>query len=285
MSKYTQVKAFKVKAIRTASALSLGLFVGIVFAQGAPQITFYENNDFIGRSFTTTQPVTNFGRQGFNDRASSVVVSGGRWEVCEDASYGGRCVVLKPGNYSSLGDMALNDRLSSTRLASGRRGNQLDAPEPMAGPAYDYRRRPNERLYQADVTYARAVVGTPEQRCWVEPQQVTTPAERSGPSVGRGILGAVIGGVIGHQIGNGTGRDIATVGGAVTGAVLGAKSGQSSGTPQVTTSEVKRCENVANQPAAYWDVGYTFKGIAHQVQLKEAPGATVQVNKNGEPRQ
>ena len=264
--------------------LILGFGSAAINAQTAPQITFYENNDFVGRSFTTQQPVSNFGRKGFNDRASSVVVSGGRWEVCEDVAYAGRCVVLKPGNYSSLGDMALNDRLSSTRIANDRRGSQLDSPDPMVAPAYDYRQRPNERLYQADVTYARAVVGTPEQRCWVENEQVSAP-ERNSPSVGRGILGAVIGGVIGHQIGGGRGRDVATVGGAVTGAVIGAKSGQGSGTPEVSTREVKRCENAANQVPAYWDVGYTFRGVAHQVQLKQAPGATVQVNRSGEPRQ
>jgi len=35
-------------------------------------------------------------------------------------------------------------------------------------PAYDNRWRSNERLYEANVTSVRAVVGTPEQRCWVE---------------------------------------------------------------------------------------------------------------------
>ncbi len=37
---------------------------------------------------------------------------------------------------------------------------------------YDYRRRENERLYEANVTYVRAVVGPPQQRCWVEPALV-----------------------------------------------------------------------------------------------------------------
>ena len=269
---------------KASLVLTFGFGSAGINAQTAPQITFYEHSDFVGRSFTTQQPVSNFALKGFNDRASSVVVSGGRWEVCEDVAYAGRCVVLKPGNYSSLGDMALNDKLSSTRLTNENRGSQLDSPDPMTAPAYDYRQRPNERLYQADVTYARAVVGAPEQRCWLEKEQVTAPG-RNAPSVGRGILGAVIGGVIGHQIGGGRGRDVATIGGAVTGAVIGAKSGQDRGSPELSSRDVKRCENAANQVPAYWDVGYTFRGVMHQVQLKEAPGATVQVNRMGEPRQ
>lgn len=70
---------------------------------------------FEGRSFTTQQQVGDFGRFGLNDRASSVVVIGERWEVCENIRFGGRCVVLLPGRYASLSSMGLNDRVSSGR--------------------------------------------------------------------------------------------------------------------------------------------------------------------------
>ena len=69
---------------------------GLVIAtQAAAQVTFYEGEDFRGRSFTTDRQVGNFAGIGFNDRASSVVVRRDRWEVCEDAQFGGRCVVLQ----------------------------------------------------------------------------------------------------------------------------------------------------------------------------------------------
>src|SRR5688500_7033673 len=72
---------------------------GLVAAtSAAANVTFYEQTGFAGRSFTTSKQVQNFERSGFNDRASSVVVSGERWEVCEDARFAGRCVVLRPGN-------------------------------------------------------------------------------------------------------------------------------------------------------------------------------------------
>jgi uncharacterized protein YcfJ len=34
----------------------------------------------------------------------------------------------------------------------------------------------------------------------------------------------------------------------------------------------------------YWDVTYVFRGVQHRVQLSFAPGATITVNGNGEPR-
>ena len=92
---------------------------GLVFAaQEAAQITFYEGENFGGRSFTAERQIRDFSRFGFNDRAASVVVTGDRWEVCEDAGFAGRCVVLRPGQYRSLAAMGLNNRVSSVRDVS-----------------------------------------------------------------------------------------------------------------------------------------------------------------------
>ena len=83
--------------------------------QAAAQVTFFENDNFNGRSFTANRQVGNFARNGFNDLASSARVRGGRWEVCTDAGFGGRCVVLRQGNYPSFRQLGLNDRVSSVR--------------------------------------------------------------------------------------------------------------------------------------------------------------------------
>jgi uncharacterized protein YcfJ len=248
----------------------------------AAQITFYENEGFQGRNFTTNKAVGNFERNGFNDRASSVVVTGDRWEVCEDARFGGRCVVLRPGRYPSLAAMGLNDRISSVRDVS--RDARIDenryAPAPVA--TGDYRRRDNERLYEANVTSVRAVVGPPEQRCWVEQEQV--PQERSKVNVPGAVVGAVLGGILGHQVGNGRGQDIATVGGAVAGGAVGANVGRSGG-QQAATKDVQRCENVPSQARPdHWDVTYTFRGQEHRIQVTAPPGQTITVNEQGEPR-
>jgi len=250
-------------------------------AQG--QVTFYEREGFQGRSFTTEEQVANFDRFGFNDRASSLVVTGERWEICENAGFNGRCVVLRPGQYASLAAMGLNDRVSSVRTVAGDRriDDNRYAPAPVA--AADYRRRKDERLYEATVTSVRAVVGPPEQRCWVDREQAAAPARNN--AVPGAIAGALIGGILGHQIGNGRGNDVATVGGAVAGGVVGANIGRNSGGQPAATQDVKRCESVPSQAATqFWDVTYNFRGQEHRMQVTAPPGPTVTVNEQGEPR-
>jgi uncharacterized protein YcfJ len=248
--------------------------------QALAQITFYEDEGFRGRAFSTDRQLADFSRQGFNDRASSVVVDRGSWEVCEDARFGGRCVVLRKGSYDSLQGLGLNDRISSVRPVNGRGQYANEAPQPLAAPSYEYRRRPSERLYQANVTSARAVVGPPNQRCWMERQRVQ---ERRDLNVPGGIIGGVLGGILGHQIGGGTGNTVATIGGALGGAALGANVDRirDNGTGQ----EVRRCENTASGTPQYWDVAYNFRGVSHRAQMSTAPGQTISVNGDGEPRQ
>ena len=62
----------------------------------------------------------NLRQAGYNNQASSAVIEGGRWEVCDRPRFQGRCVVLRPGRYSSLSAMGLGDRVSSIRPAGGR---------------------------------------------------------------------------------------------------------------------------------------------------------------------
>ena len=252
-------------------------------AHASAQVTFYEGESFHGRAFTTAQPVRDFARNGFNDRASSVVVSGGRWEACEDARFEGRCVLLRPGNYDSLRALGMDNRISSVRPADNRRSYAAQ-PEPMAAANYDYRRRPSERVFTAPVTYVRAVMGSPTEHCWVERQPVSQPTS-SNANVPGALMGAVIGGVLGHQVGGGTGKDIATVGGAVAGGVIGSNVGRDNNNTYKSTQDIRRCENTASGTPAYWDVGYKFRGTDHQIQMSAAPGATISVNSAGEPRQ
>ncbi len=247
------------------------------------QISFYEHDGFAGRSFSTDRPVENFKNLGFNDRASSVLVEHDQWEVCEDAGFTGRCVVLREGRYPSLSSMGLNDRVSSVRAVGtdARIDNGRYAPAPPA--PVDYRRRRNERLFQADVTAVRAVVGTPEQRCWVERENI--PRERSQANVPGAIAGALIGGILGHQVGGGSGRDIATVGGVVAGAAVGGNVGRNRGDSYPSTRDVKHCTAVPTSARPdYWDVTYQFRGQEYHMQTTTPPGRTVTVNRQGEPR-
>ena len=264
------------------SKIALAVAGVVISTQAAAQVTFYEREGFDGRSFTTEKKVGNFERFGFNDRASSVIVLNDRWEVCESAQFSGRCVVLRPGRYPSLAAMGLNDRVSSVRTLGRHARVDDDRYAPAPVPVYDDHRRYNERLYEANVTSVRAVVGPPEQRCWIEREQVVQ--DRSGVNVPGAIVGAVIGGVLGHQVGGGRGKDIATAGGAVAGAAVGANVGRDGG-QQSYTQDVQRCASVPSQGRPdFWDVTYDFRGQEHRMQMTAPPGPTVTVNRHGEPR-
>jgi len=272
----------KKKHIQASAIAVLLLGLSALATPALAQITFYENDGFAGRSFTTKRPVTDFARYGFNDRASSVVVTRDRWEVCEDAAFGGRCVVLRQGRYASLQAMGLNDRVSSVRgISEDMRADDVRyAPAPLV--VNDYRRRGDERLFEANVTSVRAVLGPSEKRCWVEREEVGV--ERREANVPGAIAGAVIGGILGHQIGGGTGKDLATVGGVVAGAALGSNVGRNNRGEQVTTRDVQRCKETPAVNPAYWDVSYEFRGRTHRMQMTSPPGNTITVNRQGEPR-
>jgi uncharacterized protein YcfJ len=248
----------------------------------AAQVTLYEHDNLHGRVFTTDRQVNDLERYGFNDRASSVIIQGGQWELCEHANFEGRCVTLRRGQYASLGAMGMNDKVSSLRRVSAT-PTPVYAPPPVsapppAPPPYAYYPHHGETLYQANVVAVRAVLGPPEQRCWVEQQQV----QSSGANIPGAIIGGVLGGVLGHQIGNGRGNDVATAVGAVGGAAVGANVNRGT---QTSTQNVQRCADVPGSAApTYWDVTYEFRGLQHRAQLNFAPGPTITVNGRGEPR-
>jgi uncharacterized protein YcfJ len=275
---------------------AMGIVGMVVAAHAAAQVTFYSRDGFRGESFVADHQITNMERTGFNDRAQSAVVQSGTWQVCEDSRFEGRCAVLQPGEYPSLSDMGLGREISSVRAVEQRYGandGRYVAPAPIAAapaptyvapaPAYpaqpqanDYRRHGDERLFEAQVTSVRAVVGPPEQRCWVERREITGNANIPGA-----IVGGVIGGVLGHQIGGGRGQDVATVGGAVAGAAIGSNVGRDSEYGR----DVQHCSDVSRYDRPdYWDVTYVFDGLEHRVQMSSAPGATITVNRAGEPR-
>lgn len=265
-----------------SNTLAVTAVLGTLIAtQACAQVTVYEHDNFSGRFFTTPQQIGNFEREGFSDHVSSIVVINDRWEVCEEPHFQGRCLVLRPGRYASLAAMGMNDHIASVRMLS--RNTDVDerryAPAPVE--SNEYRRRDDEKVYEANVMSVHAIVGPPERRCWVEHEQVVQ--EHSGPNVPGAIAGALIGGILGHQVGGGRGNDLATAGGAVAGAAVGANAGR--GGDEVHTQDVQRCADTSQQAKPeYWDVTYSFRDREHHVQLTAPPGRTILVNDHGEPR-
>jgi uncharacterized protein YcfJ len=270
--------------MHTTLKATVALAAAMLAAQASAEITFYQREGFAGRAFTTYETIINLDRYGLNDKASSVVVEGQRYEVCEHERFQGRCVILRPGSYPSLGAMGLDNMVSSVRPIpwNVRVEPHRFAPEPqlVVREPDRWRRRDGERLFEVAVVDVRAVMGPPEQRCWVERERVVTEQ----PNVGGAVVGALIGGVIGHQIGGGSGRDLATAGGAVAGAVIGSSVDNG---PDYSVQRTQHCTaGRERERPQYWDVVYVFRGTEHHMQMTQppAPGAVITVNENGEPR-
>lgn len=93
------------------------------FAQAAAagEITLFTDSNFRGPRITIDRDAYNLVDMGFNDRASSIVVRSGIWQVCEDRDFGGYCAEFGPGEYREL--PRFNDRVSSVREIGRGRGH------------------------------------------------------------------------------------------------------------------------------------------------------------------
>jgi len=83
-------------------------------------LTLFEQRDFSGASLVVERPRRRLERADFDNIASSAIVSGEPWEVCDGEEFSGRCVVLRPGRYPTLAQLGLNNRISSARPAEPR---------------------------------------------------------------------------------------------------------------------------------------------------------------------
>ena len=80
----------------------------------AGAVQLYSAPGFRGPSIALDNNAWNLERRGFAERASSVIVNEGRWELCTEPGFNGRCRVFGPGQYAQLGPR-LNDNVSSLR--------------------------------------------------------------------------------------------------------------------------------------------------------------------------
>jgi hypothetical protein len=104
-----------------AAAAVLATFTHAAFAG---ELTLFSDSNFNGQRVTIDRDAPNLRDFDFNDRASSVVVSSGRWLLCEHANFGGRCAEFGPGEYREL--PGFNDAISSARQIDRGRGRWRD---------------------------------------------------------------------------------------------------------------------------------------------------------------
>lgn len=76
-------------------------------------VELFENSGLGGRRLTFQGETRSLSGAGFNDRASSMIIHEGQWQLCEHDNFGGKCVVYGPGRYDNLGPMT--DQASSLR--------------------------------------------------------------------------------------------------------------------------------------------------------------------------
>ncbi len=86
-------------------------------------LVLFDGNNGTGASKQFQSSVSNLQDQGFNDRANSIFVVSGKWELCNDKSFQSYCRTFGPGLHN-LGDQA--NKVSSLRPAasSGDGGGQ-----------------------------------------------------------------------------------------------------------------------------------------------------------------
>ncbi len=111
---------------RVESAREVGMYAnqtGSYSGYGRGSIDLYGQPEFRGRTMRLDRDAPTLEGSGFNDRASSVVVTEGVWQLCSDANFGGTCRIFAPGRYADLG-YGMAKEVSSARVVRGRR----DAP-------------------------------------------------------------------------------------------------------------------------------------------------------------
>jgi len=108
--------------------LKLALFLSAAWlsqaSASAGELTLFSGAGFQGRDVTLRSEIRDLTDLGFNDRASSMIVRSGRWEVCVDSDFRNECRVFEPGEYRGLDRMT--NAISSAREVGGGRGRDDD---------------------------------------------------------------------------------------------------------------------------------------------------------------
>lgn len=89
--------------------------------RGREGIEMYSARNFGGERFMVRRDMRQLNRNTFDDRAASLIVRGGQWEVCQHPDFGGRCQVFTRGEYPNL-ERAFTRSITSVRQVGGDHG-------------------------------------------------------------------------------------------------------------------------------------------------------------------
>lgn len=107
------------------------LLAGLASAQSAPgerpRAVLFDGVSFGGAPQPIVLETPNLGAQGFNNRASSIDVRAGEWQVCTDRNFSGRCEVLGPGRHN-LAAHGMDNLISSIRPVTQANKDMMEAP-------------------------------------------------------------------------------------------------------------------------------------------------------------
>jgi hypothetical protein len=92
-------------------------FIAAANAQGRPQIILYQEDNFRGAQLALGGDAPRIKQMHFDDRASSVRVLSGVWELCSDDVFKGRCITVSRDE-PRLDRLGMDDAISSVRLVS-----------------------------------------------------------------------------------------------------------------------------------------------------------------------
>lgn len=125
---------------RIESAREVGSYAsetGSYSGYGRGAIELYGQPGFRGRSMPLDRDAPTLEGSGFDDRASSLVVTEGTWQLCSEPGYSGTCRNYAPGRYPDLG-YGMAKEISSARLVRAHRqapavvSGGYEAPAPAA---------------------------------------------------------------------------------------------------------------------------------------------------------
>ncbi len=78
------------------------------------ELVLFEDDSYSGTRISIRNEVSDLQRAGFSDRASSLRLQGGKWEVCDRPHFGGRCEIIQR-SINNLERIDMGDRISSVR--------------------------------------------------------------------------------------------------------------------------------------------------------------------------